>query len=55
MRLLELYKQISSDSNLFDKYTNLGIDKYGKMFFFKNTNYRYIKSFFENNYNDLKK
>ena len=54
MNLLERYKQLSSIVDVFNKYSRCGDKSLGNMFFFKNTNFRYMSSF-EENYNIFKK
>ena len=54
MRLLEKYKNISSKEEIFNKYYKCGEKSLGNMYFFKNTNFRYMSTF-EENYNIFKK
>ena len=53
MKLLERYKQLSSEIEIFNKYYRCGEKYFGNMFFFKNTNFRYMSTF-EENYNIFK-
>lgn len=53
MNLLNKYKEMNRDREMFDKYTKTGEGMYGKTFKFMNTNYRYIKSILTN-YNTFK-
>lgn len=53
MKLLERYKQLSSEIEIFNKYYRCGEKSFGNMFFFKNTNFRYMSTF-EENYNIFK-
>lgn len=54
MRLLEKYKNISKEEEIFNKYYKCGEKALGNMFFFKNTNFRYMTTF-EENYNIFKR
>lgn len=48
MRLVEVYKKICSDYEVIAQYSETGNNKYGKIFYFQNTNYRKFISFITN-------
>lgn len=48
MKLLDYYKEMSQNEEVFNKYYRCGAKDLGNMYFFRNTNFRTIESFIEN-------
>lgn len=50
MTLLEIYKEKNKDSDWFKDYAHCANERYGRVYKFKSTNFRYLKSFYNGVY-----